>query len=68
MTRDIAPKIGYKKPASLYSSFFSGLAGKKSKMSSSEKTPNIELINTPKEIKDKVNKYAFSGGQPTVEL
>ena len=48
MTRDIAPKIGYKKPASLHSSFFSGLAGKKSKMSSSEKTPNIELINTPK--------------------
>ena len=36
-------------------------------MSSSVGTSSIFLSDTPKEIKDKINKYAFSGGQDTIE-
>lgn len=67
MTRDVAQKLNYHKPAQIYSSFFSGLKGKRSKMSSSEASTCILLSDTPKMIKDKINKYALSGGQQTVE-
>ena len=36
-------------------------------MSSSDPTTSILLTDTPNEIKKKINKYAFSGGQPTAE-
>ena len=36
-------------------------------MSASGPTSAIYVTDTPKQIKDKVNKYAFSGGQLTVE-
>ena len=67
MTRDIAGKIKYFKPASVYSSFFPALQGKRSKMSSSVYSSSILLTDKPKEVKDKVNKYAHSGGRQTVE-
>ena len=63
MTRDVAQKLKYMKPASLYSTFFPALQGKKSKMSSSDFSSTILLTDTPKMIKEKVNKYAFSGGR-----
>merc|ERR1719370_967004 len=47
MTRDVAPRLGYLKPALLPSSFY--------------------LTDTPKQIKTKINKYAFSGGKDTIE-
>jgi tryptophanyl-tRNA synthetase len=46
MTRDISHKLKYEKPASLYSSFFPALQGKKSKMSSSDITSSILLTDT----------------------
>jgi len=55
------------KPASLYSTFFPALQGKKSKMSSTDPTSSILLTDTAKEVKNKINKYAFSGGRQTVE-
>ena len=67
MTRDVAQKLKYMKPASFYSTFFPALQGKKSKMSSSDYNSSILLTDTAKQIKDKVNKYAFSGGRQTVE-
>ena len=67
MTRDLADKVKLMKPASLYASFFPALQGAKSKMSSSEPTSAVILTDTAKEIKDKVNKYALSGGGQTVE-
>ena len=67
MTRDVAAKLNYMKPAQLYASFFSGLKGKRSKMSSSEPSTCILMTDTPKQIKTKINKYALSGGQQTVE-
>jgi tryptophanyl-tRNA synthetase len=67
MTRDVAHKLKYKKPANIYSTFFPAMQGKRSKMSSSDPTSSILLTDTPKMIKDKINKYAFSGGRQTAE-
>ncbi|KAK6181053.1 hypothetical protein SNE40_008992 [Patella caerulea] len=67
MTRDVAPRLQYLKPALLHSSFFPALQGAQSKMSSSDPTSSIFLTDTPKEIKNKINKYAYSGGGATVE-
>ena len=36
-------------------------------MSSSDPTSGILLTDTANDIKKKINKYAFSGGQPTLE-
>lgn len=36
-------------------------------MSASDPNSTIYLTDTPKQIKNKVNKHAFSGGQATVE-
>ena len=67
MTRDVAPRIGGYKPALIESRFFPALKGESGKMSASDATSAIYVTDTPKEIKSKVNKYAFSGGQLTVE-
>jgi tryptophanyl-tRNA synthetase len=67
MTRDVAPKLGHTKPALIHSIFFPALQGAKSKMSSSDPNSSIFLTDTAKQIKDKINKYAFSGGGQTVE-
>lgn len=67
MTRDVAPRLGFHKPALLHSSFFPALQGAKSKMSASDANSSIFLTDTPKKIKDKINKYAFSGGGQSVE-
>ena len=67
MTRDAAAKIGLIKPACIHSCFFPALQGKKGKMSGSVATSSIFCTDTAKAIKDKINKYAFSGGQATKE-
>jgi tryptophanyl-tRNA synthetase len=67
MTRDVAPRLGFPKPALLHSVFFPALQGSHSKMSSSDPSSSIFLTDTPKQIKQKVLKYAFSGGRDTME-
>jgi tryptophanyl-tRNA synthetase len=67
MTRDVAPKLGYQKPALLHSKFFPALQGAKSKMSASDANSTIYLTDTPNQIKTKINKHAFSGGRDTRE-
>ena len=67
MTRDVAPRLGFHKPALIHSSFFPALQGPQSKMSSSDPTSSIFLTDTADEIKHKINKYAFSGGRDTKE-
>ena len=47
--------------------FFPALQGAQTKMSASDSTSSIFLTDTPNEIKKKINKYAFSGGQVDVE-
>ncbi|XP_066539512.1 tryptophan--tRNA ligase, cytoplasmic [Hoplias malabaricus] len=67
MTRDVAPRIGYLKPALLHSTFFPALQGAQTKMSASDSNSSIFLTDTPKQIKNKINKHAFSGGKDTIE-
>ncbi|EFC49661.1 tryptophanyl-tRNA synthetase [Naegleria gruberi] len=67
VTRDVAPKLGFQKPALIHSKFFPALQGANKKMSSSSDTSSIFLTDTPKQIKDKINKHAFSGGGATKE-
>ncbi|KAI4244908.1 MAG: hypothetical protein L6R40_002814 [Gallowayella cf. fulva] len=64
--RDIAPKMGYQKPAIIHSVFLPSLRGSESKMSASEPDSSIFLSDTDNQIKRKVGK-AFSGGQDTAE-
>lgn len=70
MTRDVAPRLGYQKPALLHSKFFPALQGHQTKMSSSVQAnvpTGIFLTDTPNQIKKSINKYAFSGGRATIE-
>ncbi len=68
MTRDVAPRMKLHKPALIHSKFFPALQGRNSKMSSSAENTAVFVTDTPKKIKKKVNKHAFSGGQETAEL
>ncbi|MDP2947089.1 MAG: tryptophan--tRNA ligase [Nanoarchaeota archaeon] len=67
LTRDIAnhPDFKLEKPAALHAKFIPSLEGGV-KMSSS-KEGNIFLSDDPKTVKNKINKYAFSGGRATVD-
>lgn len=67
MTRDVSPRLGFPKPALIHSSFFPALQGAKTKMSASDANSAVFLTDTPKQIKNKINKHAFSGGKPTLE-
>ncbi|VDD87462.1 unnamed protein product [Enterobius vermicularis] len=67
MTRDVAPRMKCPKPAMIYSSFLPSLQGAQSKMAASDVNSCIYMDDTPKQIKTKINKYAFSGGRDTVE-
>jgi len=65
--RDIAESLGYKKTASIHSKFIPPLQGIQGKMSASMPESAIWLTDDEKTVKKKIMKYAFSGGQPTVE-
>jgi len=70
VSRDVIPKLGHYKPASIQCRFLPGLQGFETsgKMSSSAgDTATIFTTDSPSAIKKKVNKYAFSGGQTTIE-
>ncbi|HLD37371.1 MAG TPA: tryptophan--tRNA ligase, partial [Candidatus Nanoarchaeia archaeon] len=68
LARDISQRIknpGFMQLSSTYHMFIPGLSG--GKMSSSDATSYIALTDTPEEAGAKIKKYAFSGGQPTIE-
>lgn len=65
MTRDVAPRIGYLKPALIHSKFFPALQGSTTKMSASKASTTIYISDSPEEIANKIKKYAFSGGGET---
>ncbi len=65
--RDIAESLGFKKTASIHSKFLPPLTGPGGKMSASHPESAIWLTDDEKTVKKKIMKYAFSGGQPTVE-
>lgn len=67
VARDVYPKLGYYKPAIIHGMFIPPLTGPEGKMSSSDENSAIFTTDSPEEVKRKVNKYAFSGGQATLE-
>ncbi|MCA9478446.1 MAG: tryptophan--tRNA ligase, partial [Nanoarchaeota archaeon] len=70
VSRDVVHKLGHHKPASIQCRFLPGLGGIKEdgKMSSSAgDQATIFMKDSVNQVKKKINKYAFSGGQPTVE-
>ncbi|KAG5520340.1 hypothetical protein RHGRI_033047 [Rhododendron griersonianum] len=67
MTRDVAPRLGYHKPALIESLFFPALQGETGKMSASDPNSAIYVTDSGNILKNKINKYAFSGGQDSVE-
>jgi tryptophanyl-tRNA synthetase len=66
--RDLAESLGYYKAAMISSKFFPPLTGIEGKMSSSKPETAIWLTDEEEKIRKKIFRYAFSGGQPTVEL
>jgi tryptophanyl-tRNA synthetase len=65
--RDVAPKLGFYKPAQIHNKLIVSLQGPLAKMSSSDPNTAIFTTDSPEVVKNKINKYAFSGGQPTIE-
>jgi tryptophanyl-tRNA synthetase len=67
LTRDILPKLGYPKPASIQCTFLPPLQGVEGKMSSSKEIGTIFTTDSQKDVEMKIKKYAFSGGKDTLE-
>ena len=68
LTRDIQKrlkKFKFVPLSSTYLFFMPGLSG--GKMSASNPNSYISMTETPAEVKNKINKYAFSGGKDTVK-
>ncbi|KAM0679597.1 hypothetical protein GINT2_002227 [Glugoides intestinalis] len=68
LARDKCGVLGERKPASIYLSMLPDLQGTNRKMSASDPKSSIYLNDSPEVVKKKINKYAFSGGQETLEL
>ncbi|KAJ7043082.1 hypothetical protein C8F04DRAFT_1073632 [Mycena alexandri] len=67
LTRDVAQKLKYPKPALLHSKFFPALQGPQTKMSASDANSSIYMSDKLSQIKNKVTTHAFSGGRETKE-
>ncbi|KAG2184413.1 hypothetical protein INT43_000322 [Umbelopsis isabellina] len=67
LTRDVAQKLKYPKPSLIHAKFFPALQGSQTKMSASVDSSAVFMVDTPNKIKNKINRYAFSGGGATVE-
>ncbi len=67
LSRDVIKKLGHQKPSIIHSKMMMPLTGIDGKIDSSSSDKTILLTDDPKTIKKKINKYAFSGGQDTIE-
>ncbi|KAG8807554.1 tryptophan--tRNA ligase [Serendipita sp. 399] len=67
LTRDAAVKLKYPKPALIHSKFFPALQGPQTKMSASDPNSAIYLSDSAQQIRNKIKRHAFSGGQETIE-
>lgn len=65
LTRDIAPSFNFIKPSAIHAKFIPSLFGD-AKMSSSGDGV-IFLSDSEKEVEKKIKRYAFSGGQASIE-
>ena len=62
MTRDVAKKLKYEKPAWIHNKFFPSIKGLSGKMSASDTSSTIFLSDTPKQIKKKIGRAVSGGG------
>jgi len=67
ISRDVVEKLGHKKPSIIHAKFMSPLTGAIGKSSSTGESKTILMTDDAKTVKKKINKFAFSGGQETVE-
>lgn len=67
LTRDVAKVLKYPKPALIHAKFFPALQGPQTKMSASVDSSAIFMTDTPAQVKNKINRHAFSGGGATLE-
>lgn len=67
LTRDVAPKIGKTKPSLVHNVMIPSLHGPGGKMSASEDSGTVYTTDDPETVKKKINKHAFSGGQPDID-
>ncbi len=65
ITRDVAPKLGYYKPAAIHCTFLPGLGGS-DKMSASKPETTVYTTDDPKTARKKILS-AFTGGRVTIE-
>ncbi len=66
VARDVLPKLGFYKPAAIHCRFLPALTAG-SKMSASEKETAIYTTDSAEDVERKIKKFAFSGGQATIE-
>lgn len=66
-TRDVTSRLKLQKPSLIHAKFLPALQGAGTKMSASNVNSSVYMSDTPKQIKDKINKHAFSGGRETLE-
>lgn len=67
LSRDVIGKLGHYKPASIQCRFLPPLQGTSGKMSASDEQTAIYTTDDEKTVKNKIMKYAFSGGRATLE-
>ncbi|MBI2508381.1 tryptophan--tRNA ligase [Candidatus Woesearchaeota archaeon] len=66
-TRDIASRMDFFLPTFTFHKLIPGLQGPNTKMSSSKPESYISFGDDEKTVENKIKKYAFSGGQPTIK-
>lgn len=66
ITRDVADRLGYYKPAAIHNTFLPGLKGPDSKMSASIPDSAIFTTDTPEAARKKIMK-SFSGGAASLQ-
>uniref|UniRef100_A0A914VKL1 Tryptophanyl-tRNA synthetase n=1 Tax=Plectus sambesii TaxID=2011161 RepID=A0A914VKL1_9BILA len=60
LSRDVAPRLKYPKPAMIYSTFLPALQGAQTKMAASDANSCIYMDDTPNQVKNKVHDSAMS--------
>ena len=66
VARDVYPKLDFYKPSIMHARFLPPLTGK-GKTSTTKGNDNIFTTDSPKEVENKIKKYAYSGGKETLE-
>ncbi len=67
VVRDVAPKLGYPKTAAIHNIFLPALEGPGKMSTSAGEHATIFTTDTPRQVEQKIMKYAFSGGRGSIQ-